>query len=307
MAANTPPDGGAEARGNSALQKYDFARPGRLAPADRKRMGYLHSDLAKRLEVSLTGLLRDYVKVAAGELSEIRWSGLVGSLPTPCTVFVFEAPPLQGMALLRIDPALAFGLVDRLFGGTGQSGDLGRGLTAIEQRVVGRFAGKVLDEVQTVWGPAYEFNVSAPGFVTSPDLIENPGVDESVIEAGLKLESGTLSGEFALAYPRHMFHPAIQALAPSREYATERSVGGSAAMINTLSLPVTARLTPTMVDMRHLMDLGLGDVLLLDNRVTDDIEVLVGGKPVMAGRPGSRGGRLAVKITRFNEEGGQTL
>ena len=306
MAVRTPPDGGADARGSSAPEAYDFARPGSLSPPERKRIAYLHSDLAKRLEVSLTGLVRDYVEVASSDLSVIRWSGLVDSLPSPCVVFVFEAPPLEGMGLLRIEPGLAFALVDRLFGGRGESGDLGRGLTAIEQRVVGRFAGKVLDEVQTVWRPTCDFKVSATGFVSTPELIETCGVDESIVEARFRLESGILNGDFSIAYPRHMFEPAFRGLtAGPQSEAGQPMTEGSAAMVNTLSLAVTARLAPTMVDMRHLMDLGVGDVLLLDNRVTDDVEILVGGKPVMAGRPGSRDGRLAVKITRFNEEGGQ--
>ena len=305
MAAKTPPDGGADARGASAPEPYDFMRPGRLSPSERKRIGYLHSDLAKRLEVSLAGLVRDYVEVAARDLSEIRWSGLVASLSSPCAVFAFEAPPLEGMGLLTMDPGLAFALVERLFGGKGESGDLGRELTAIEQRVIGRFAGRVLAEIQAAWRPAFEFKVSSPGFVSSPDLIESSGVDESVIEAGFKLDSGSLSGEFSIAYPRHMFEPAIQALAPQRESGARQSAAdGSSAMVEALSLPLTARLTPTMVDMRHLLDLCVGDVLLLDNRVTEDVEVLVGGKPVMTGRPGSHGGRLAVKITRLSKQGG---
>ena len=108
-----------------------------------------------------------------------------------------------------------------------------------------------------------------------------------------------------MGYPHHMFEQAIRALAPvAEENSPQPSAVGSAGMVNNLSLPVTARLSPTLVGMKHLVDLGVGDVLLLDNRVTEDVEVLIGHKPVMHGRPGSSSGRLAVKITRFIEQGG---
>ena len=305
MAVNTPPDGGADVRDASVPQAYDLARPGKLSPAEGKRLGYLHTDLAKRLEMSLAGLVRDYVEVAAGDLSEVRWSGLVASLPSPCAVFMFEAPPLKGTGLLRMDPGLAFALVDRLFGGRGEAVDLGRELTPIEQRVVGRFVDAVLAEVRAAWSPAFDCRISATEFASSPDLIETGGVDESVIEVGLKLETGPLSGSIHIAYPHHMFEPAIRALGPKPEAKRkEPAIQGSAEIVKTLSLPVTVRLAPTWVDMKHLVDLAVGDVLLLDNRASEDVEVLAGGKTVMKGRPGSHGGRLAVKITRFSVEGG---
>ena len=305
MAANTPPDGGADVRDASVPQAYDLTRPGKLSPAEIKRLGYLHDDLAKRLEMSLAGLFRDYVEVTPDALTEARWSGLVASLPSPCAVFMFEAPPLRGMGLLRMDPDLAFALVDRLFGGRGEAVDLGRELTPIEQRAVGRFAGAVLAEVEAVWHPFIDLKVAPTGFASSPDLVESGGVDESVIDVGLKIEAGPLSGTVHVTYPHHMFEPAIGALSPKLTSRGEPAGSqGPAEMVNTLSLPVSARLAPTMVGMKHLVDLNVGDVLLLDNRVSDDVEVLVGGKPVMKARPGSHSGRLAVKITRFSVEGG---
>lgn len=305
MAAKTPPDSGADVRDASAARAYDFARPGKISPADRKWLGYLHADLAKRLEISLAGLVRDYVEITPAEPSETRWSGFVAALPSPCAVFMFAAPPLQGRSLLHLDPDLAFALVDRLFGGKGEPVNLERELTSIEQRIVGRFVDAVLAEVESVWRPAFELKISRTGFAPGPDLIEGGRVDEPVMEVGFELEAGALKGKFSLGYAHHMFEQAIRALAPvAEENGPQPSADGSAGMVNNLSLPVAARLSPTLVGMKHLVDLGVGDVLMLDNRVTEDVEVLIGHKPVMQGRPGSSSGRLAVKITRFIEQGG---
>jgi flagellar motor switch protein FliM len=286
-------------------ETYDFAHSGKLSPAEVKWLGYLHTGFAKKLEMALACLMRDYVEVGAGELTETRWSQLISGLPSPCSVFMFEAPPLKGKAVLRIDRGLAFALVDRLFGGTGEAEDLGRELTSIEQRVVGRFADAVLVELESAWKRTFAMRISRTGFASSPDRIEASRVDEPLIEIAFNLKTGSLSGGFSIAYPHHVFEPAIQALAPRREGTEEHPIAeGAAEMVKTVSLPVTVRLAPTMVDIEHLVDLRPGDVLLLDNRVSEDVEVTVGDKTVMKGRPGSHGGRLAVKITRFGEEGG---
>jgi len=305
MAAKTPPDASVDVQGAPAPRTYDFACPAELSAAERKWLENLHAALAERLEASVAGLVRDYVEIQAAGPSVGLWSGLVGSLPSPCTVFAFEAPPLKGTGLLRIDPGLAFALVDRLFGGTGEPADLGRELTAIEQQIAGRFADAVLAGVESVWKPVFDLGISRNGFAPRPDLIEAGEVDEPVIEVAFTLKAGPLSGSFTIAYPLNMFEPALGSMFPGREKnAGDAGVMGSPEMIKALPLAVTVRLAPTMVDIGHLADLGAGDVLLLDNRVSEDVEVLVGSKTVMKGRPGIRRGRLAVKITRFSEEGG---
>ena len=128
--------------------------------------------------------------------SEVRWSGFVASLPSPCTVFTFTAAPLKGTGLVRIDHGLAFALVDRLFGGKGESGDLGRELTAIERQTVGKFVDRILADGESVWKQAFDLKFSRGGFASSPDLIETGGVDEPVIVVEFELKTGPTSGSF---------------------------------------------------------------------------------------------------------------
>jgi flagellar motor switch protein FliM len=305
MVAHTPPDGETHAREASTPRPYDFARPGKLSPALRKWSGYMHTDMAGRLEMALAGLLRDAVEVAASDLVEARWSEVVGALPSPCSVFTFTAPPLKGVALLRMDPGFAFSIVDRLFGGSGEPADLGRELTPIEERVVGRFADTVLAEIESAWKKVFPLKIVRGEFVSGSDLIDSGRVDETLLEVGFTLKSGPMSGDFQVEYPHHMFEPAFRALAPKRRLEEKPAKPAtSPGMLRAVSLPVAVRLAPTPVNIKHLVDLGPGDVLMLDNRVSEDVDVIIGDKTVMKARPGSRGGRLAARITRFVEQGG---
>jgi flagellar motor switch protein FliM len=63
-------------------------------------------------------------------------------------------------------------------------------------------------------------------------------------------------------------------------------------------LPVIAQLGKAAISVHELLDLQVGDVIKLKKKIDSEIELLVGNKRKLAGRPGSIDGKKAVKITR---------
>lgn len=57
----------------------------------------------------------------------------------------------------------------------------------------------------------------------------------------------------------------------------------------------------TQITVREFLELQVGDVLRLDRRKNQEIEVFVGNKLKFYGVPGRKEGRIAVKITRVEE------
>ena len=289
-----------------APRTYDFTRPNRLSKEQIKRIDYLHTSLAKRLSVSLAGLVRDYVEVSIAEIRETDWSQFIASIPTPCATFTFAAEPLEGAGVINLDLKLAFGLVDKLFGGSGASTEVSRELTPIEQNVNAKAAEVVLRETALAWNTVANLRVSMRAFASNPDFIQASGINESVLTVVLDVKAGTVEGKLLLGYPYLMFEPVFRMLIKPTTFERKREPDTelTTALMRTVPVPVMARLQPSMVSMRHLIALEEGDILMLDNRVSDDVEVVVGDKKVFMGRPGDLNGRLAVKITRLIREGG---
>jgi flagellar motor switch protein FliM len=291
---------------DSAFRAYDFQRPSRLSREQIRRIDYLHASLAKRVSVSLAGVVRDYVEVEVKEVTEIPWSQFLKSIPTPCAAFSFASQPLEGVGVLNMDPQLAFGLVDRLFGGKGEPFSAERELTPIEQKVVGNVAIAILKEIEFAWIPIARISISAAGFAPSPDFIQTTGINESVVTVRLEVRTSNLHGNMLIGYPYLMFEPVLRALikpAPS-ERKREPDKKKIADILSRVELPVAARLASSLISMGVLMNLEEGDVLMLDNGVSDEVEVFVGDKQSLMGRPGDLGGKLAIRITRSVEEGG---
>ena len=67
--------------------------------------------------------------------------------------------------------------------------------------------------------------------------------------------------------------------------------------LQNMRVTVTAQLATTMLSFEEIMDLQAGDILLLDKRVDEPVELIAHGRKICRGRPAKSAGEYAVKIT----------
>ena len=285
---------------------YDFRNPSRLSREHLRKIEYLHSSVAKRLGVALAGLIRDSVTVEVGEVKEIGYEELVAMVPSPGAVFSFELQPLNGLGIVDVDLLLAFSLVDRLFGGTGDPLPEERELTAIEQSIVKKVAARVLAEVQSAWSTIAEVEFRDLAYVPALEFVSSPSLNESMVCVRFEIEKGTLAAGVTVTYPYMLFEPIIK-MSRQRE-DTHKKSGPNARTAERIKrivpLNLTASLPVSMIRFGELMNLDKGDVLVLDNRVSDEVYMSIGRRRLLAGRPGKSRGNLAVKVTSVFTKGG---
>ena len=77
----------------NGLKPYDFRNPSRLSREHIRKIEYLHSSIAKRLAVSLAGLIRDSVNVEVVEVKEISYDELVKMVPGVPQAALEQAAP----------------------------------------------------------------------------------------------------------------------------------------------------------------------------------------------------------------------
>ena len=65
---------------------------------------------------------------------------------------------------------------------------------------------------------------------------------------------------------------------------------------------LSAVLGKSTLKLKELLNLEIGDVIILDKRVDEEIDMLVQGMPKFQGIPGKHRGKVAVKITKVSDE-----
>jgi flagellar motor switch protein FliM len=211
---------------------------------------------------------------------------------------------LSGYALMVVSSPLVFGIVDSLFGGSGQGRVKieGREYTPIENRLIGKVVMMALEVLKDAWAPIHpvdfvyvrsEFNPLAIAIVPPTDV-----VIIVTVEVELESESTTLT----LCTPYSTIEPLRGKLATGfQSTRLEEDVGLKKRMeSNVMRTPISmsAQLAEGSIKAKDLLGLQVGDIISLDTNPADEAMIMVEGAAKFYGYVGSYRGNRAVRITR---------
>lgn len=100
---------------------YDFRRPDRIAKDQLRSIHLLHENFARNLASSLSAYLRAYVAVNLISVEQLSFQEFARALPSPTSLIALGMRPLDGNAVLEINPSLVFPILEMLLGGAGKA------------------------------------------------------------------------------------------------------------------------------------------------------------------------------------------
>ncbi len=142
---------------------YNFRRPDRVSKDQLRSLHFLHDRFALNVSTSMSAFLRAMTEVSIVSVEQFAYSEFLMSLPDPTAFYSVNLSLFDGVGALEINPSVAFTMVDRLLGGTGQTPGPNRALTLIEQNVVDSVVNLMLDNLTETWRPVVnmEFRIQA--------------------------------------------------------------------------------------------------------------------------------------------------
>ncbi len=294
------------------VRLYDFRRPNKFSKEQINAFQIIYENYARSLATFLSAQLRCAVQVAVASLDQLTYEEFVRSLPEPTLLVIFNMSPLEGNGVVEINLTLALTMIDRLFGGPGKGLVRGRPLTEIERTIMERTAQRMLDLMREAWESVAKLNPKVDFLESNPQFAQIVSPMEMVILISLSVKIGEVEGLINFCIPYIVLEPIIDRLSlhywfarapkenrPENRLFIEKRIAAA-------KLPVRVVLGSTRVTVRELLDLQVGDVVSLDQKVSEDLAVLVGGRPKFRARPGTVNNRLGVQITSIVKEGGDS-
>ncbi len=164
-----------------SMSLYDFRRPDRVSKDQMRTLQNLHEGYARLFSTTLTNFLRTFVEIELVSVDQLTYSEFVMSISNPSCIYVFKMEPLEGTAIIEINPSLVFFIIDRLFGGQGRPSEQNRELTLIEQNVIHRIVERGLNDFKDVWEHVGVFSPKIEAYETNPQFVQIAPPGETVI------------------------------------------------------------------------------------------------------------------------------
>jgi len=289
-------------------QPYDFRRPDRIAKDQLRSIHLLHETFARSLASSLSAYLRAYVVVNLVSVEQLSYMEFSQCLPSPSCMVSLAMKPYEGNAVLEINPALVFPILEMLLGGNAKSPlKINREITEIEQTILDGLYRIILQDLRNAWSAVANIVFSIAAHETEPALLQILAPNEAVVAVSMEVRVGDNSGMMNMGIPsivvKMLRHKFDQQWSVRRSESTEKEQGRILRLIKPGSISLDGRLNGPTLSVEDLMDLAEGDVLTFDYPIEKPVDLVINGKLKYHGQIVSNGRKRALQISRLHRLG----
>ncbi|MDR2393429.1 MAG: flagellar motor switch protein FliM [Treponema sp.] len=287
------------------IKIYDFKRPDKFSKEQIRTVSIMHETFARLTTTALSANLRSMVHVHVASVDQLTYEEFIRSIPTPTTLAIINMDPLKGNAILEIDPAITFSIIDRLFGGTGEGTKVQHELTDIETSVMEGIIVRILGNMREAWTTVIDLRPRLGQIDTNPQFAQIVPPTEMVVLVTLETKVGEVEGMMNFCIPYLTIEPIIGKLSAQFWYSSVRR-GTTTENLNILKeklasvdVNVVAEIGTIQIAVRDVLDLRAGDVICLYNtKVGDPYSLNIGNKKKFLCRPGIIGKKMAVQVIK---------
>jgi flagellar motor switch protein FliM len=290
----------------SGVVSFDLANQDRIIRGRMPVLEIINDRFSRLCTSALANTMRKRVDVNPISIDMSKFGDFMRSLPVPTSINIFKIDPLRGNALLVVDTRLVFSLVENFFGGAGSQPKIeGRDFTPIEQSIIVKVVKIILANLEDAWRPVHEVSIELLRSEINPQFATIVPPSDVVVVISFEVELENALGSMTLALPYATIEPIRSKLYAA--FQTERLEIDHAWISRfrdrLMETPVDMSVTfgTTQMTGRQLLDLKVGDIMLLDEDEDDLLTARVQGILKFLGQPGFVKGNKAFQVTKEQE------
>lgn len=301
-----------EEKNEKKVRKYDFLRPDKFAKEHLRTLEVIHENFSRLLNNFLSGYLRTFIEIEVLNAESLIYSEFANSIGNPAILGIVDFNPLEGQIIMDLSSDVAFTMIERVLGGS-MSGSVAaekRGLTEIEMTLIRTIIVKFINLLKEPWNNIVELRPKLDTIETNSQFAQVISPSESIALITLRVKIGETEGMINLCYPHYVLEPILPHLSsklwftstgkkqlsdPERE-ALEKQVQKT-------KVDVKVELGNSVITVGELIALSRGDVIVLNKKVSDELDVRVDSEKKFKGLPGKKNKSMAIRITHAYEEG----
>lgn len=260
--------------------------------------------LVRLMSTSLRNFTSENIEVSLDNITSIRFGDYLNSIPLPAMLTVFRAEEWDNYGLLTVDSSLIYSIVDVLLGGRRGTAAMrieGRPYTTIEQNLVERMIAVVLKDMCAAFEPLSKVDFTFERLETNPRFAGVARPANAAILVRLRVDMEDRGGRLELLLP-------YATVEPVRELLLQRFMGEKfgrdsiweghlATELWSTEVPVDVVLDEQHMSLHEVMNLEVGQTLMLNTNPDSPVEVRCGPVSLMSGQMGRIRQHIAVEVS----------
>ncbi|HLZ12704.1 MAG TPA: FliM/FliN family flagellar motor switch protein [Candidatus Acidoferrum sp.] len=284
---------------------WDLRSSNQLTADQVSAVTTLHEALARRLSSSIGAHLRVGFEMSLISVEQLTYREFLDRLPDLTYFGSMHLMPIDARSAIQLDVGLVYPIIDVVLGGTGTEPMDMRDLTEIEEQVLESVILLILLDIHAVWAPVLDLEFRFEQRQRTVELQNTMLPGEKILCLSFEARLSESSGTMAMIFPAVVANALLRRLSvqgayseriPSRDsYRRMRERIMDCHFLADLSLPLSG------VSIRELLDLDVGQVIMLPQRAKEPVHLNIAGKPMFRAHPvrygTNRGARIEDRLS----------
>ena len=290
------------------VKNYDFKRPAKFSKEHLRTLEIIFENYGRLLSTNLPVYLRKNVQVEVMNSEAVTYAEFSNALSNPVLLGIIDFAPLQGNIILGIASNIGYAIVDRMLGGRGESLDKVREFSEIERLILERIFVVCVNLMSEPWKNVVEIQPRLERIETNSQFAQIISPSEMIAIVTINIKIGEVEGLMNLCLPYLTLEDVIDKLNTKYWYSNLKNKDETdysdtiEYMIQKAKVPVKAVLGNSVLSVNDFAVLQPGDIIRLDRKVEDELDVYVGNIRKFTALPGSSEEKYAVRITSVIRE-----
>jgi flagellar motor switch protein FliM len=290
------------------VKNYDFARPVKFSKEHLRTLEIIFENYGRLLSTNLPVYLRANIQVEVMNAEAVTYSEFTNSLANPALLGIVDFAPLNGNILIEMAANIGFAIVDRMLGGEGKALERTREFSEIELLIIERIMNECVNMLREPWTNVAEINPRLERIETNSQFVQIISPSEMIAIVTINIKMGDVEGLMNVCLPYLTLEDVMDKLNTKYWFSTMQSADEESnretieTLISRAPMPVKAVLGNSMISVSSFINLQPGDIIRLDTKVDEELDVYVGNIKKFAALPGASGKNYAVRVTSIAKE-----
>ena len=290
------------------IKNYDFARPAKFSKEHLRTLEIIFEHYGRLLSTNLPVYLRKAIQVEVMNSEAVSYSEFSNALSNPVLLGIINFAPLKGNIILEIASNLGYAMVDRMLGGEGEPLEKTREFSEIELLVIERILTVCVNLLHEPWENVVDIHPRLERIETNSQFAQIISPSEMIAIVTINIKIGDVEGLMNVCLPYLTLDDIMDKLNTKYWYSTmqdkdeQQYVDAIETLISKAPIPMKAVLGNSTISVSDFSGLQVGDIIRLDTKVNQELDVFVGNIKKFTALPGSSGDKYAVRITSVIRE-----